>query len=92
MTHFGTYRYKHSLCDDEPWKEVHLLKSDPPAVIPTLNVLPCRKVPIKPAKHSDIQKQMKYIPPIYHGFYKGLTTSSVADDSRANVSINNVKV
>ena len=72
MTDFGTYYYKHSFDDNEPWKEVKIFHGCNAPTPPQLHLLPAQQVPIKAAKLRDIQKQLKYIPVIYQGLYTNL--------------------
>jgi len=38
-------------------------------------MLPLTKLNIKKAKLEDIQKQLKFIPDVYHGFYRNLASA-----------------
>ena len=74
VTKLGFYEYKHSLQEDEVWKEVDIRQRNHAIVaektIPELGVQPPTALGIKKAKLSDIRKQMRYIPDAYQGFYK----------------------
>ena len=74
VTKLGFYEYKHSLQEDEVWKEVDIRQRNHAIVaektIPELGVQPPTALGIKKAKLSDIRKQMRYIPDAYQGFYR----------------------
>jgi len=76
MWQFGSYWYRYSLSEEEEWEEVSLLPSgQSPLAIAIPELLPSVKanVAIKLAKWSDIRKQLRFIPAIYHGLYNSLT-------------------
>jgi len=86
ISEFGRYQYKHSLNEEEQWKEVDILRHDGVRedISPTVELLPPKRVPIKPAKLNDIKKLLKFVPEIYHGLYLGLTTSGNDDHNVSN--------
>jgi len=45
-------------------------------ITPTIEMLPLTKLNIKKVKLEDIQKQQKFIPDVYHGFYRNLASAS----------------
>ena len=77
MSEFGVYQYKHSFSEEEIWKDVVIRRNiADPVEPPTLVMLPSTSVPIATPKLKDLEKQMKFIPAIHHGFYKTLRTTS----------------
>ena len=81
ITEFGRYSYKHSLTEEEDWKDVVLTNNITPDC-PTLTPLPQRKRPVKAAKVNDLKKQLRFIPEVYHSLYNGLL-STTADETSA---------
>ena len=92
VTDFGQYEYKHSLCDEEPWKMVVLMDSD--SSLPAVRELRLqqKQLPINPAKLRDVQKQLKYVPSQYQALYLSLSpdmTSSVPEDEETEGQVAN---
>ena len=86
---FGSYQYKHSFSDGEPWKEVILTTDACPADSETnaflqIPVLAAAKHKIKNAKVNDIKKQLEFIPSIYRGYYNKVIQEH-EDDGDAEV-------
>lgn len=74
---FGFYKYRESYDETEPWKTVKLLKphiDGMPDI--TLTFRPTRKCMLKEAKIKDLQKQLAFIPTIYHCFYDSIISAS----------------
>jgi len=83
VTEFGKYEYRHSLSDEEPWKQVTLLNCDPAKLpdVPEVHLLSPRQIPINSAKLKDIKKQLKHIPTQYQGLYLGLIAQGTDDQN-----------
>jgi hypothetical protein len=91
VTEFGSYMFKESLEEGDPWKTVNLLQSK--RTVPNDNVVSisqaCLKKTgsIKHVKLQDIKKQLPYIPETYKQFYSQLacgdncSTVSSSDES-----------
>jgi len=80
ITEFGRYSYRHSLSEQEDWKDVVLTKRVMPAC-PALTLLPQHKRPVKATKVSDLNKQLRFIPEVYHSLYTGLLSTSTNTDN-----------
>ena len=83
VTKFGYYEYKHSLKEEDPWKEVCLLsksKGKQKNTVPILEYLPLLNRPLKVEKVQNIQELLKYIPAPYRPFY---TSIESGDDDNA---------
>ena len=87
VTKFGYYQYKHSLKDEEEWKQVCLLPKQKGKMVtkpPTLKYLGRQNRPLKPAKIDNIGELMAYIPTPYQPFYRNLVAN--LDDSESEES------
>ena len=81
VSEFGVYKFRHSLSEDEPWKEVRLLHSNTPVAMPLLNTEPKKQIPIRAAKYRDLMKQLQYIPSAYQGLYLGLSSDEANEQT-----------
>jgi len=80
---YGSYLYREQHDENEPWKSVCLTDVDtdgadegeinPPVF--DFHAKPRQQCQIKPQKLKDIQKQMRYIPESYKGFYQSLSSA-----------------
>lgn len=82
ISKFGSYQYKHSFEDAEPWKDVVIFDTSS-GTNPTVDIkmLAPTKVPIKAAKLKDIAKQLAHIPVPLRPFYSDLLAADVAADA-----------
>ena len=67
-TAFGSYEYKHSFKETEPWKKVNILKKGKKKCNVTANewnipYLPVQNRPLKEAKVENIKELLAFIPP-----------------------------
>ena len=64
---FGSYKYRMSHDDQEPWKAVNILKANAPTQCDDAEICPRHQVKsgMKAAKVCDIKKQLKFIPAPY---------------------------
>ena len=79
----GFYEYKHSLKEEDPWKEVCLLpksKGKQLKHVPQLEYLPLVNRPLKGEKVQNIQELLRYIPEPYQPFYTSIEAGDDDDD------------
>jgi len=70
VTTFGSYQYKHSFDEDEPWKTVQLVRHNfgSPDVqddIADISVIPVTQCAVNKSKILDIKQQLQYIPAVF---------------------------
>ena len=75
VSRFGEYEYRTTFNDDEIWKKVKINRFEPNddnAQVLEIPRIENPQHPIKKAKFLDLQKQLKYIPEVYHDTFKNL--------------------
>ena len=77
---FGQYKYKSSYSNDEQWKTVLLCNVTTTESDVTLPMRSCVKSPVKAAKISDINKQLKFIPSCYRQYYEGVLCAAPSNE------------
>ena len=81
---FGSYKYRMSHDDQEPWKAVNILKANAPTQCDDAEICPRHQVKsgMKAAKVCDIKKQLKFIPAPYRSYYESVISSSLSTGVR----------
>ena len=82
VTQFGSYQYRHSFSDSEPWKEVNLRSPEFDAVLESssfVTVVSSARHAVKKCKIQDIQKQLEFIPAIYRGYYEKVIRENTSE-------------
>jgi len=87
---FGTYKFKLSHRDEEPWETVNILKGSATPLDVSDVQIPLRlsrKSTVNPAKVQDIKKQLPFIPSIHRHYYeKAISLSAGVADEEADAS------
>ena len=78
-----SFKYRYTLNDLEPWKEVRPKRAGRPLYLGRVEMSPlyCRPRQISAPKLKDLKQLLCYIPPVCHNFYNALTAD---DDSVEN--------
>ncbi len=72
--------FKYTVQEDVEFRCVNFAKRGNAPQFPTsLTALHAEPRPVAVEKFRDIQKLMKYVPPIYHAFYEQFRAANVAD-------------